>query len=252
MIYRENTRRQPKLIAHRGYAVLFPENSRAAFRKAGELGFWAIETDVRETVDGVLVCCHDATVDRTFLGTGAVAEMSWDCLSRLSFRGRDGVPFEGERGLPTFTEYLQICRDYGSLPFIESKCNNIPRILEEACRFFPEEQIVLSSVVLEHLMKAREVSDKVFLHHIFSDPAQFFQLARKGPAGISLKYSDPADFPEYLVRMTHEAGLLMCLRAGDTVEAVHKMIDLGLDYIPTNRIAPGAVSGSAMEGADLL
>jgi len=169
MIYRQNTHRQPKRIAHRGYAVQFPENSRSAFQKAGELGFWAIETDVRETVDGVLVCCHDATVDRTFLETGAVADMTRDCLCRLSFRSKDGAPKEGETGLPTFAEYLQICRDHGSLPFIESKCGNIPRILEEACQFFPEEQIVLSSVDLDHLLKGREVSDKIFLHHIFSD-----------------------------------------------------------------------------------
>ena len=30
----------------------------------------------------------------------------------------------------------------------------------------------------------------------------------------------------------------MCLRAGDTPEAVAKMIDLGLDYIPTNVTVP--------------
>ena len=45
-----------KLIAHRGYAVHAPQNSLEAFETAGRLGYWAIETDVHKTLDGVLVC----------------------------------------------------------------------------------------------------------------------------------------------------------------------------------------------------
>ena len=57
-----------KLIAHRGYAVHAPQNSLEAFEAAGKLGYWAIETDVHKTKDGVLVCNHDATVDHMFNG----------------------------------------------------------------------------------------------------------------------------------------------------------------------------------------
>ena len=38
------------------------------------------------------------------------------------------------------------------------------------------------------------------------------------------------------VRRAKEAGLRVCLRAGDTEEAVRRMLELGLDYIPTNRM----------------
>ena len=62
-----------RLIAHRGYAIHAPQNSAEAFEAAGRLGFWAIETDVRRTLDGVLVCCHDATVDSMFCGSGEIS-----------------------------------------------------------------------------------------------------------------------------------------------------------------------------------
>ena len=44
----------PRLIAHRGFTPLAPENSLFAFEVAGRLGFWAIESDVHETRDGLL------------------------------------------------------------------------------------------------------------------------------------------------------------------------------------------------------
>ena len=49
----------PRFIAHRGFTPAAPENTLAAFTAAGERAFWAIETDVRRTRDGALVCCHD-------------------------------------------------------------------------------------------------------------------------------------------------------------------------------------------------
>ena len=69
-----------RLIAHRGYAIHAPQNSAEAFEAAGRLGFWAIETDVRRTLDGVLVCCHDATVDSMFCGSGEISALPWDAL----------------------------------------------------------------------------------------------------------------------------------------------------------------------------
>ncbi|MGH7506828.1 MAG: glycerophosphodiester phosphodiesterase [Longimicrobiales bacterium] len=104
----------PLLIAHRGGAALAPENTLAAFRNA--TGWWAadmIELDVRATRDGRCVVIHDATVDRTTDGTGAVADFTLDELRRLDagyrFTRDSGAsyPFRG-RGVtvPTFDEVL--------------------------------------------------------------------------------------------------------------------------------------------------
>jgi len=47
------------VIAHRGGALLATENSAAAFSAAAAVGADAVETDVRRTRDGALVCFHD-------------------------------------------------------------------------------------------------------------------------------------------------------------------------------------------------
>lgn len=55
---------RPLVIAHRGASASAPENTRAAFEAAIALGAFAIETDLRLTRDGHLVCHHDADLRR--------------------------------------------------------------------------------------------------------------------------------------------------------------------------------------------
>jgi glycerophosphoryl diester phosphodiesterase len=56
-----------------------------AYRRAIEMGADGVECDVRLTSDGVLVCIHDRTVDRTSNGTGVVSTMTLADLHRLDF-----------------------------------------------------------------------------------------------------------------------------------------------------------------------
>lgn len=105
----------PLLIAHRGGSGLAPENTMAAFE--GAVRDWAadmIELDVRATADGACVVIHDATVDRTTDGSGAVADMSLAELQSLDAGYRftpDGgrtFPFRGcGIRVSTFDEVLE-------------------------------------------------------------------------------------------------------------------------------------------------
>lgn len=53
------------LIAHRGASGYAPEHSAAAYRLAIEQGADFVEQDLQITKDGVLVCLHDLTLERT-------------------------------------------------------------------------------------------------------------------------------------------------------------------------------------------
>lgn len=105
----------PLLIAHRGGSGLAPENTLAAFEAADR--DWAadmIELDVRATADGVCVVFHDATIERTTNGTGAVSEMrfaelrAFDAGYRFTADGGKTFPFRGEGfRVPTLAEVLE-------------------------------------------------------------------------------------------------------------------------------------------------
>ncbi len=59
MQHMSDVRATVQVMAHRGASKAEPENTLAAFRRAGEMGSDAVELDVRRTSDGVLVIHHN-------------------------------------------------------------------------------------------------------------------------------------------------------------------------------------------------
>lgn len=71
-----------------------------------------LELDVHRTSDGEIVVLHDRTVDRTTNGSGAVADMSWEDVSRLDagyhFEEGGDFPFRDQGvGIPRLAEVLE-------------------------------------------------------------------------------------------------------------------------------------------------
>ncbi|MEZ7003719.1 glycerophosphodiester phosphodiesterase family protein [Streptomyces sp. SCSIO 75703] len=85
-------------IGHRGVMGVEPENTLRSFVAAERAGLDVIELDLHLSKDGALVVMHDAHVDRTTDGTGAIAAKTLAELRALD-AGR------GER-VPVFEEVL--------------------------------------------------------------------------------------------------------------------------------------------------
>ncbi len=86
------TNHQVWIVAHRGFKAVAPENTIAAFDAAAKAGATYIEIDVRATRDGHLVLMHDATVDRTTNGHGAVKDLTFEEIRKLDAGGGQRVP----------------------------------------------------------------------------------------------------------------------------------------------------------------
>ena len=96
----------PRLCAHRGFNTVAPENSMPAFGAAVALGAEEIEFDLWSTKDGVLVSCHDSTLERVSDGSGKIYEHTYEELLQLDFGIKHGEKFKGLK-IPTFEEILQ-------------------------------------------------------------------------------------------------------------------------------------------------
>jgi glycerophosphoryl diester phosphodiesterase len=99
------TRKRPHVIAHRGWSAVAPENTLAAIKKALEIRADAIEIDVHVTADGTPVVIHDATLDRTTNGTGAVAKTRFLDVRELSAGAWFGEAFAREH-VPTLVDAI--------------------------------------------------------------------------------------------------------------------------------------------------
>jgi glycerophosphoryl diester phosphodiesterase len=103
----------PRVFAHRGGCALGPENTIAAFDRGLAAGADGLELDVRLSADGIIVVCHDETLDRTTNATGPVVARTAAELSRVDagYRFADSGrqhPFRGQGvGVPTLREVLE-------------------------------------------------------------------------------------------------------------------------------------------------
>lgn len=105
--------------AHRGAALKAPENTIAAYELAFADGADGIEIDVQRTSDGVLVVCHDETIDRTSDGKGAIADLSYDQLREFDFSA--GHADYSELRIPSLAEVLDLVEASGKVINIELK-----------------------------------------------------------------------------------------------------------------------------------
>lgn len=239
----KNNLKTPHLYAHRGYQNEAPENSIPAFRLAGQYGFWGCETDLYETSDGVIVCMHDSSIDRMTDGTGTIAEMTYDELSQYHIIAGKNVDLytRDELVIPTIDDYLSICRYYGVIPFIELKENIVADVIEKLREYGLEDKAVISSYTWSLLVFARSISN-VFIHWINTTNTEMTHvddLMLLGNGGKSFNYNNLNNVPEDFDKTLKLKNVKYCFRAADTVDAVKKQIEIGVDYIPTNKIKPG-------------
>ena len=87
-------------FAHQGGAREAPSSTLLALHQAVAAGADALELDVHATADRHLVVCHDATVDRTTNGRGAIADLTLAEVGLLPAtvvridKGRFGLQFD--------------------------------------------------------------------------------------------------------------------------------------------------------------
>lgn len=104
------TEKRPWIIAHRGSPRRAPENTLASFRLAIEEGADMVELDAQLSADGAVVVIHDATVDRTTDGSGAVSGLTAAALKELDAGSWFGAEWRGER-IPLLAEAVAAAAD---------------------------------------------------------------------------------------------------------------------------------------------
>ncbi|MCS4484080.1 glycerophosphodiester phosphodiesterase [Gleimia sp. 6138-11-ORH1] len=85
-MYQLGPNQTPIVIAHRGGALVAPENSWESLQYCYENDFNYVETDAHLSADGEVILVHDPVLDRVSNGTGLVANHTWDELSRLRIK----------------------------------------------------------------------------------------------------------------------------------------------------------------------
>lgn len=119
----------PELIAHRGYALRYPENTLPSFRAAIDAGARYLECDVQMTGDGIPVLMHDSDLWRTARVEKSVLDMTLDEVMQIEVNepGRLGHRFSGVT-IPLLGELVDLLGEHRDVTvFVEVKRASLAR-----------------------------------------------------------------------------------------------------------------------------
>lgn len=146
-------------IAHRGLPYTMTENTIAGYKAAAEAGATHIEADAHLTKDNQVVIMHDATLDRTTNGTGAISSMTLDEIQKYKVTKSMNKVELGEEPIPTAEELFREFKGTDIVIVFEIKTGdtNICAALEEAIEKYDFwDQIVIISFNLPILKAVHE------------------------------------------------------------------------------------------------
>jgi glycerophosphoryl diester phosphodiesterase len=232
---------RPLAFAHRGGTESAPENSLAAFAAAVGLGFTYLETDVHLSADGVVVAAHDERLDRVADRPGAIAELTWSEISSARLGGREPVP--------SFEELL--------LAFPEQRFNVDPKsdevvepLVDLLRRLDAVERVCVGAFSddrLERLRRAlgpalctsagpRETVKVVAASRL---PGRGRRGRRGTPAYRCLQVPTSHRGVEIVTRrfveVAHARGVQVHVWTIDDPEEMHRLLELGVDGLMTDR-----------------
>ena len=239
--------RPPLALAHRGGAAYAPntgiENTVRAFRNAVDLGYRYLETDVHATSDGHLVAFHDERLDGVSDGHGRIAQLPWSEVqqARIGAGGGEPVP-----ELPELLETFPAARFN-----IDIKAAGAVAPLAEAIvRHGAQDRVCVGSFSDRRLAAFRRLAGPRvataagplgtaalrlgpgWLTRWLCTPAQVLQVPPSHPAGSrAIRLVTPA-----LLGTAHRLGKQVHAWTVDEAEEMHRLLDLGVDGIVSDRI----------------
>ncbi|MGI5153164.1 glycerophosphodiester phosphodiesterase [Plantactinospora sp. CA-294935] len=229
------------VIAHRGASAAAPENTLVAQEIARRGGADWIENDVQPSSDGVPFVLHDATVDRTTDGTGAIRSLTSTRLKALDAGSWFAPHYAGVR-MPTLAEQLADLRTRGGRLVLEIKGAHsraeVARIVAVVREQQMTDRVLVQSFEVDVLRYTRELAPELPLGLLRStldaDPVAIsaeLGLATYNPSSAAL-LTRPG-----IVGDLHRAGIALMVWTVDTPAGWRQLDDLGVDGIITNRPA---------------
>ncbi|MFI5954227.1 glycerophosphodiester phosphodiesterase [Cryptosporangium sp. NPDC051539] len=229
---------RPLAFAHRGGAAHGFENTMTAFSQAVDAGYRYVETDVHATADGALVAFHDRTLDRVTDRSGAIAALPLTEVRAARIGGTEQVPL--------FDELLDAWPDVRIN--IDVKADAAVEPLVEAVREHrAEDRVCVGSFSDARLRRVRAAFGGSVATSLGPRDVARLKLAsltgsrpRFGPgvcaAQVPVRHGGLRVVDARFVAAAHRAGLQVHVWTIDDATTMHRLLDLGVDGIMTDRI----------------
>lgn len=227
-----------KLIAHRGASAHYPENTLAAFRGALESGCSAVECDVQQTKDGVLILSHDGHLGRTAAVQKSFRELSYGELAEFDVGSWFDKRFAKER-VPKFEQLLEFLPQavelHVDIKQVDPPCERLEeRILNAVeSRELWRERTTFASKDAGSLERLRKIDLELRLGFQPSETPinDAFKTAKRLQVE-SLRLNKDRVTPEWIER-SHQEGWEVYVYAVSEPQDLERLVAMGVDCIFT-------------------
>ena len=225
------------VTGHRGNCEAMPENTLASFESAIALGVDFLETDVRESADGVLFLCHDATTGRTCGTDLAIADTEAAELRKLNaahgFAPGLKLPF------PTLDELLALAKKHPQIRVsLQPKCPAIGAICETVKKAGMSGRIAFNDGNFDWISEAKKrISEAVIFYDTYGVEQLESGIEKAKAAGFYGIVAHCDSLNRERVAAIAAAGLEPGVWTVNDEAGMRKFFDMGVFRIYTDRPA---------------
>lgn len=227
-----------KLVLHRGLSSAEVENTLPAFLLAcNNRHAYGVECDVQVTRDGKFVVFHDRTLKRMCGVDQKLKKLTYDQIKSLPLFDKTGV-LSKRYHVPTLIEYLDICKTYNKVAVIEIKSKmtyiQVKQFFAQIKQHYNINNVIIISFHIKCLIYMRWMSKKVKLQHICEYKVKRRTLMCRAH-NIGLDYNMRL-MDSKTIGMCKKYNLSTNVWTPNTIEAVQKYVDMGVDYVTSNYV----------------
>ena len=231
-----------EVVAHRGYSARAPENTVAAMELAIEVGADALEFDVQTARDGTPFLFHDAALNRTTDGVGAIRDWSPERLAGLDAGGWFDARFEGER-IPTLRHTLERVRGRVGRVYAEVKdyrdTSDLDRMVEIVIDTGMLAETIFISMDWGALDRIRAGCDEAWIGYIVENAARTDEAIVRATA-------DPAALMDFSAKVlledpsvaerAHALSIELASWTVNHVDQAARLLAMGVPRLTTNEV----------------
>ncbi|MFC2086344.1 glycerophosphodiester phosphodiesterase [Bacteroidota bacterium] len=231
------TSSQTKIIAHRGFSGIAPENTLIAFQKAIECGADYFELDVQKTKDDSIVVIHDVTVDRTSSNDmkGVVAEMTYGDLTavKVGYSKKFSDKYKNEK-IPTLRETLELSKNKIKV-CIEIKVLGVEKeVVKIVNKLGVKDDVIIFSFYYPVIAKIRQLDKNISTLFLVNKADEmtidYVKIIESDAIGVGSETKVSKEFLE----TAHNYGIEVWKWTVNDEDEMQQLFDIGIDGLITN------------------
>jgi len=228
---------QTKIIAHRGFSGIAPENTLIAFQKAIDCKADYFELDVHKTKNDSIVVIHNSSVDKTSSNgfKGEIAELNYSDLRdvKIGYSDKFGDKYENEK-IPTLREALALAK--GKIKVcIEIKVFGTEKeVLKIVNDHGVKEDVIIFSFKYPVLAKIRQLDTDIPILWLINKADNMTLENAKIIESNAIGVGPETKVTKESLNLAHENNIEVWKWTVNKEDEMQRLIDLGLDGIITD------------------